>query len=156
MPSWLLAAVCLVELVVSPARGQALPAPGQTIVAATTYGEFITEDDVEQRTRLDFLTSQRQASREDVIRQLVIDMARMREAEGSGLLTNASVDKAFGDMCSRLGVAPVQMTKSLEEKGIRLDTLRQRLKADIAREILTRMQSHGFEDRLDRPLIPQK
>jgi hypothetical protein len=33
--------------------------------------------------------------------------------------------------------------------------LRKRLKADIARERLARMPSHGYEDRLDHPLIPK-
>jgi hypothetical protein len=57
--------------------------------------------------------------------------------------------------CSRLGVAPVDMMKTLEEKGIRLDTLRKRLKSDVARERLALMPSHGYEDRLDHPLIPK-
>jgi hypothetical protein len=65
------------------------------------------------------------------------------------------VDKAFADMCSRLNVAPADLMKSLEEKGVRLDTLRKRLKSDVAREHLARMPSHGHEDRLDHPLIPK-
>jgi len=56
---------------------------------------------------------------------------------------------------SRLGVAPADMTKALEEKGIRLDTLRKRLRSDVARERLARMPSHDYEDRLDHPLIPK-
>jgi hypothetical protein len=44
--------------------------------------------------------------------------------------------------------------KTLEEKGIRLDTLRKRLRSDVAQERLARMPSH-YEDRLDRPLIPK-
>jgi len=47
------------------------------------------------------------------------------------------------------------MTKALEEKGIRLDTLRKRLRSDVARERLARMPSHDYEDRLDHPLIPK-
>jgi hypothetical protein len=48
--------VCLAALVVSPAHSQNLRAsfePG--VVAITTYLEPITEDDVDQRTRLDLL-----------------------------------------------------------------------------------------------------
>jgi hypothetical protein len=58
-------------------------------------------------------------------------------------------------MCSRLNVAPVDLMKSLEEKGIRLDTLRKRVRSDVARERLTRKQSRYYEDRLDHPLIPK-
>jgi len=86
---------------------------------------------------------------------LAIDMDKIVKAEGAGLLSDALVDKAFADMCSRLSVAPADLMKTLEEKGIRLDTLRKRLRSDVARERLARMPSHGYEDRLDHPLIPK-
>ena len=89
---------------------------------------------------------------EDVIRQLAVDMTKIAEAEGRGLLANAQVDKAFADMCSRMGVTPEQLTKSLEEQGIRPDTLRRRIKADVARESPAGVQNR-FED---GPLIRQK
>jgi peptidyl-prolyl cis-trans isomerase SurA len=151
----LLNVVGLAALVVFPAHSQSLPAPGQKIVAMTTYGQFITEDDVDQRTKLDLLLAQKQASREDVIGQLGIDMDKIVKAEGAGLLSDALVDKAFADMCSRRSIAPADLMKTLEEKGIRLDTLRKRLRSDVARERLARMPSHGYEDRLDHPLIPK-
>jgi hypothetical protein len=58
-------------------------------------------------------------------------------------------------MCSRLGVAPAELTKALEEKGIRLDTLRKRLRSDVAGERLARKQRDGYKDQLDYPLIPK-
>lgn len=147
--------VSLAALVVFPAYGQSLPGPGQKTVAITTYFQFITEDDVDQRTKLDLLLAQKQVGREDVINELVIDMAKIVKAEGAGLLSDALVDQAFADMCSRLGVAPADLMKTLEEKGVRLDTLRKRLRSDVARERLARMPSQGYEDRLDYPLIPK-
>ena len=155
MPNRLLNVVCLAALVVFPAHSQSLPAPDQKIVAITTYFQFITEDDVDQRTKLNLLLAQKQVGREGVIRELSADMYKIVKAEAAGLLSDALVDKAFADMCSRLGVAPVDLMKSLEEKGIRLDTLRIRLRSDVARERLARMPSHGYEDRLDHPLIPK-
>jgi hypothetical protein len=151
----LLNVVCLAALVVFPAHSQSLPAPDQKIVAITTYFQFITEDDVDQRTKLNLLLAQKQVGREDVINELVIDMAKIVKAEGAGLLSDALVDKAFADMCSRLNVAPVDLMNSLEEKGIRLDTLRKRLKSDVAREHLARKQRDGYKDQLDYPLIPK-
>jgi peptidyl-prolyl cis-trans isomerase SurA len=144
----------LAALVVFPAHSQNLSALDHA-VAITTYLQFITEDDVDQRTRLDLLLAQKQVGREDVISQLGIDMDNIAKAEGAGLLSVALVDQAFADMCSRLGVAPVDLMKSLEEKGIRLDTLKKRLRSDVARERLARKQSHDYEDRLDHPLIPK-
>ena len=124
-------------------------------MAITTYLQFITEDDVDQRTKLNLLLAQKQVSREDVIRELAIDVDRIVKAEGAGLLSDALVDKAFADMYSRLSLAPVDLMKSLEEKGIRLDTLRKRLRSDVAGERPARMPSRDYEDRLDHPLIPK-
>ena len=146
--------VSLAALVVFPAYGQNLSVPDH-VVAMTTNLQFITEDDVDQRTKLDLLLAQKQVGREGVIRELSIDIDKIAKAEGVGLLSDALVDKAFADMCSRLSVAPADLMKTLEEKGIRLDTLRKRLKSDVARERLALMPSHGYEDRLDHPLIPK-
>ena len=147
--------VCLAVLVVFPAHSQSLFPPGK-IVAMTTSLQFITEDDVDQRTKLNLLLAQKQVSREEVIGDLGIDLDRIARAESAGLLSDALVDKAFADMCSRLGVAPVDLMKTLEEKGIRLDTLRKRLRSDVARERLARKkQSDGYKDQLDYPLIPK-
>jgi peptidyl-prolyl cis-trans isomerase SurA len=154
MANRLFKVVCLAALVVFPAHSQDLSVLDHA-VAITTYLQFITEDDVDQRTKLNLLLAQKQASREDVIGDLAVDMINIAKAEGAGLLSDALVDKAFADICSRLGVAPADMMKALEEKGIRLDTLRKRLRSDVARERLARMPSHGYEDRLDHPLIPK-
>jgi peptidyl-prolyl cis-trans isomerase SurA len=146
--------VCLAALVVFPAYSQSLPAPGQKIVAITTYLQFITEDDVDQRTKLDLLLAQKQVDREEVIGELSEDSFKIVKAESAGLLSDALVDKAFADMCSRLNVAPAGLMKTLEEKGIRLDTLRKRLRSDVARERLANAKP-DYEDRLDHPLYPK-
>ena len=153
MANRLFKVVGLAALVVFPAHSQNLSVLDRA-VAITTSLQFITEDDVDQRTKLDLLLAQEQVSREGVIGDLSADMYKIVTAEGAGLLSDALVDKAFADMCSRLNVAPVDLMKSLEEKGIRLDTLRKRLRSDVARERLARMPSHN-EDRLDHPLIPK-
>ena len=154
MANRLLKVVGLAALVVFPAHSQNLSAADHA-VAITTNLQFITEDDVDQRTKLDLLLAQKQVSREGVIRELSMDLDKIVKAERAGLLSDALVDKAFADMCSRLGLAQADLMKALEEKGIRLDTLRKRLRSDVARERLGQMPSHGYEDRLDHPLIPK-
>ena len=146
----LLNVVCLAALVVFPAHSRILPGPDEKIAAITTYLQFITEDDVDQRTKLNLLLAQKQVGREDVIRELSEDSFKIAKAEGAGLLSDALVDKAFADMCSRLNVAPVDLMKTLEEKGSRLDTLRKRLKSDVARERLAQMPRR-YEDRTRSP-----
>jgi hypothetical protein len=147
--------VGLAALVAFPAHSQNLSALDRA-VAITTLLQFITEDDVDQRTKLNLLLAQKQVSREDVIGELGVDMDRIAKAESAGLLSDALVDKALADMCSRLNVVPADLMKSLEEKSIRLDTLKTRLKSDVARELLAQQQkSDGYKDQLDHPLIPK-
>jgi parvulin-like peptidyl-prolyl isomerase len=159
MANRLFKAVGLAALVAFPAHGQNLSildhAAMDHAAAITTYLQVITEDDVDQRTKLDLLLAQKQVGREGVISELSIDMDKILKAEQAGLLSDALVDKAFADMCSRLSIAPTDMIKALEEKGVRLDTLRKRLRSDVAGERLARMPSRGYEDRLDYPLIPK-
>ncbi len=120
--------------------------------AVTIYGEAISEDDIEQRAKLNFLTTHKQSARQDLVGQLVDDLDKIKEAEKSGFkLTTAQVDNAFAEMCSRMRVAPEQLTKSLEGQGIRLDTLKRRIKADMARASLARLRYHK-----DPPLIRQR
>lgn len=146
--------VCLAALVAFPAHGQSPSGPDH-IVAMTTLLQVVTEDDVDQHTKLNLLLAKKQVSREEVILELGTDVDRIARAESAGLLPDAVVDKAFADMCSRLGVAPADLMKTLEEKGIRLDTLRKRLRSDVARERLARLPRHVREDGLDHPLIPK-
>jgi hypothetical protein len=150
----------LAALVAFPALGQNLsildPAAFDHAVAITTYLEPITEDDVDQRTKLDLLLTQKQVGREDAINEVSKDLFRIARGERASLLSEDLVDKAFADMCSRRGVAPSDLMKTLEEKGIRLDTLRKHLRAEVARERLARMQCRrDCEDRLDHPLVPK-
>jgi peptidyl-prolyl cis-trans isomerase SurA len=155
MANRLFRVVGLAALVVFPAHSQNLSVLDRA-VAITTSLQFITEDDVDQRTKLNLLLAHKQVSREEVIGDLGVDVDRIARAESAGLLSDAVVDKAFADMCSRLNVAPADLMKSLEEKGVRLDTLRKRLKSDVAREHLARKQkSDGYKDQLDYPLIPK-
>jgi hypothetical protein len=155
MPNRLFKIVGLAALAVFPAHSQNLSVLDHA-VAITTNLQFITEDDVDQRTKLDLLLEQKQVGREGVIRELTMDIFKIEKAEGAGLLSDALADKAFADMCSRLSLAPADLMKTLEEKGIRLDALRKRLRSDVARERLAQMPRHRYEDRLDYPLIPKK
>jgi hypothetical protein len=155
MANHLLKVVGLAALIAFPAHSQNLSALDRAVVI-TTFLQFITEDDIDQRTKLNLLLAQKQVSRKGAIDELIVDMYRIAKAESVGLLSDALVDKAFADMCSRLSVAPAYLMKSLEEKGIRLDTLRKRLGSDVARELLAQKQkSDGYKDQLDHPLVPK-
>ena len=123
----------------SPARAQS--------AAVAVDGESITEGDIEQRTKLNLVSTHKQSARQDVINELADDKDSIQEAEKLRVdLANAQVDDAFAKMCSRMRVSPEQLTKSLEARGIRLDTLKNRIKADMARASLARLRYHKFQD----------
>jgi peptidyl-prolyl cis-trans isomerase SurA len=108
-------------------------------VAVMVNGEPITNYDIEQRTKLNFLTIRKQMPRKEVIDELIDEKVKIREAKKYGVDPSASdIDQAFAGMGSRMRLSPEQLTKSLESQGVRPDTLKARLKADMVWSSLVR------------------
>jgi hypothetical protein len=97
--------------------------------------------------------AQKQVSREEVIGDLAVDVDRI--ARERGFAIGCSGRQSLRGHVLAIKRRAGRSDESLEEKGIRLDTLKKGLKSDVARERLARMQSHDHEDRLDHPLIPK-
>ncbi|MGD0849118.1 MAG: peptidylprolyl isomerase, partial [Bradyrhizobium sp.] len=68
-----------------------------------------------------------------------LDVIKKAQMVGVGS-TDAEVDRAYLRMCSRMRITPEHLTKSLESQGIHPDTLKQRMKADMARTSLVRVR----------------
>jgi peptidyl-prolyl cis-trans isomerase SurA len=80
-----------------------------------------------------------------VINELADDKRKIKEAKKYSVApTSADVDGAYVQMCSRMRITPEHLTKSLEGQGIRLDTLKQRIKADMTRASLVRLRYYKF------------
>jgi peptidyl-prolyl cis-trans isomerase SurA len=126
---WSLAAGGAVVLAVL--AGGVSPLPAQSI-ACMVNGEPITGLDIEQRTKLNFLTTRKQMSRQEVLDELTNEKVKVKEAKRFGVDPTASdVDQAYTGMSQRMRLSPEQLTKSLESQGIRPDTLKARLKAEM-------------------------
>ncbi len=111
--------------------GCGTPSHAQT-VAVMVNGEPITNYDIEQRSKLDFLTSHKPAVRQDVINELIDEKVKIKEAKQFGVdPTSSDIDSSFAAMSQRMRLSPEQLTKSLESQGIRPDTLKQRIKAEM-------------------------
>jgi peptidyl-prolyl cis-trans isomerase SurA len=109
----------------------ASPARAQT-VAVMVNGEPITDLDIAQRTKLDFVSTHKQPSRQEVINELIDEKVKIKEAKKFGVDPGASdIDQAFAQMSQRMRVTPEQLTKSLEAQGIRAETLKQKIKTDM-------------------------
>lgn len=101
-------------------------------VAVMVNGEPITDFDIEQRSKLDFLSTHKQPSRQDVMNELIDEKVEIKEAKKYGVdPSGADIDQAFGSMASRMRITSDQLAKSLEAQGIRPDTLKSRIKAEL-------------------------
>jgi peptidyl-prolyl cis-trans isomerase SurA len=124
-----LGAGCAVALAVL--AGGISPLPAQTI-ACMINGEPITAMDIEQRTKLNFLTTRKQMPRQEVLDELTNEKVKLKEAKRFGVDPSVSdVDQAYASMSQRMRLSPEQLTKTLEGQGVRPETLKARLKAEM-------------------------
>jgi peptidyl-prolyl cis-trans isomerase SurA len=111
--------------------GALLPAQAQT-VAVMVNGDPITDFDIEQRMKLDFVSTHKQASRQEVLNELIDEKVKIKEAKKFGVDPGASdIDQAYGQMSQRMRITPDQLTASLEKQGIRAETLKQKIRTDM-------------------------
>jgi peptidyl-prolyl cis-trans isomerase SurA len=111
--------------------GCASPLHAQT-VAVMVNGEPITNYDIEQRSKLIMLTTQKPASRQQVLDELIDEKVKVKEGKKFGVDPSSSdIDQSFAAMSSRMRITPEQLAKSLESQGIRPETLKARIKAEM-------------------------
>lgn len=121
----------LVAAILLAAIGSSAPARAQTIVVMVN-GEPITNMDIEQRSKLTFMTTQKQPSRQDVINELIDEKVKIKEAKRFGVDPGISdIDQSYASMAQRMRLSPDQLTQVLEKQGVRPETLRSRIKADM-------------------------
>ncbi len=118
-------------VVLAALAGSVSQLPAQSI-ACMVSGEPITTLDVEQRTKLNFLTTRKQSPRQEILDELINDKVKIKEAKRFGVDPSASdMDQAFAGMAQRMRITPDQLTKSLESQGVRPETLKARLKSEM-------------------------
>jgi peptidyl-prolyl cis-trans isomerase SurA len=121
----------LVAAILLAAIGCGTPARAQTIVVMVN-GEPITNMDIEQRSKLNFMTTHKQPNRQDIINELIDEKVKIREAKRFGVdPTSGDIDQSYGQMAQRMRLSPDQLTQVLEKQGVRPDTLRSRIKAEM-------------------------
>ena len=100
-------------------------------VAVMVNGEPITAYDIEQRSKLNVL-SHKVTTRQQVIDELIDEKVKIKEGKKFGVDPSGSdIDSAFTQMSSRMHTTSEGLTKSLEAQGIRAETLKARIKADM-------------------------
>ncbi|CCD90703.1 conserved hypothetical protein [Bradyrhizobium sp. ORS 375] len=113
-------------------------ARAQSIVVMVN-GDPITDYDIEQRTKLNFLSTRKQQSRQEIINELIDDKVKIKEGKKFGVEPSASdIDQSYAGMGSRMRLNADQLTRSLESQGVRPETLKSRIKAEIVWTSLVR------------------
>jgi peptidyl-prolyl cis-trans isomerase SurA len=108
-------------------------------VAVMVNGEPITNYDIEQRTKLTIISTRKPPTRQQVIDELIDEKVKIREGKKFGVDPSASdIDASFASMSSRMRITPEQLAKSLESQGVRPETLKARMKADMVWTSLVR------------------
>jgi peptidyl-prolyl cis-trans isomerase SurA len=118
--------------------GSAAPSRAQNIVVMVN-GEPITDFDIEQRSKLDTLTTQKTPGRQEVINELIDDKVKVKEGKKYGVEPSSSdIDQSYSGMATRMRISQEQLTKSLEVKGVRPETLKSRMRAEMVWTSLVR------------------
>ena len=118
----------------------------QTSIVAVVNGQVITSYDVDQRMKLLKLTDQAGGSRERALDELIDESVQVRAFERSGInVSDADVDGAIGEIATRVKLSPAKLADVLARSGIQMNTLRDRMKAQIGfnRLVRARFQSSG-------------
>lgn len=136
-------------IVVASGVVMAAPARAQLVVAIVN-GDPITSFDVEQRTKLIQLGGQKPA-REHVIEELIDEKLKIQLLKRFNIPDiEKDVDSAFANIARRSRQSPKEFTAQLEKAGVKLDTLKSRIRAELLWNQIIRgryQSSFQFSDR---------
>jgi peptidyl-prolyl cis-trans isomerase SurA len=115
-----------------------LPARAQQIILLVN-GTPITDLDIAHREKFMEMSNHKKPNRQDVINGLVDETLELREAARYSLEpTDADVQGAYDNVAQNMGVDAQKLTQILTNGGASADTLKHRLKAQIAWTTLVR------------------
>jgi peptidyl-prolyl cis-trans isomerase SurA len=114
------------------------PARAQQIVLLVN-GSPITDLDIAHREKFLEMSNHKKASRQEAINSLVDETLEIKEAARYSLdVPDADVQSAYDNVASNMGVDAQKLTQILSNGGAGADTLKHRLKAQIAWTTLVR------------------
>ncbi len=127
----LAAALCVALAMLIPAVAQA-----QSTIRMVVNGRPITSYDISQRVALQQVGGER-ASSAAATQQLINEAIQLSELERLGAnVSDGQITSAFAGIASQVQMTPANFTSALRQAGINPDTLRGRLRAQIAWSML--------------------
>jgi peptidyl-prolyl cis-trans isomerase SurA len=108
-------------------------------VVVLVDGMPITALDVDHRGKFTEMSTHKAPARQEVINELIDEILEIREAKHYSVdPSNSDVDQAFSNIATNMGVDVNKLTQMLANGGASADTLKQRLRAQIAWSSLVR------------------
>jgi len=109
------------------------PAAAQTAIKVLVNEQPITTYDIRNRTGLLRLTTQGRAGRTQAIEELIDERLKMQEAARQRIsVSDGQIDRAFGQIASRAKLTPAKLSQALRQSGVNPQSLKDRLRAEIA------------------------
>jgi len=95
-------------------------------------GDPITAFDVEQRAKLIQLSTHQTKSNKEVVEELINEKIKVQLLKRFAIEgIDKDVDNAYANMARRMRATPKQFSENLEKSGIKTETLKSRIKADL-------------------------
>ena len=126
-----IAAVCI-------ATGASTLASAQQVLVMVN-GDPITTYDVDQRSRFVQISTRKPAARQEVIDELINEKLKVQVLKRYKLeITDKEVDSAFANIGRNMRLTPDQLTQTLAHAGVDANTLKSRLRSDLAWQQIVR------------------
>jgi peptidyl-prolyl cis-trans isomerase SurA len=108
-------------------------------VAAIVDGQSITELDIQQRAKFHEMATHKNPNRQDIIDELSNEIQEIWQAEHHAIApSDAEVSEAFAHVASKMAIDSEKLTEILANGGSSAATLKQQLRANIAKAGLER------------------
>jgi peptidyl-prolyl cis-trans isomerase SurA len=115
-----------------------LPAAAQQ-VAVIVNGVPITTYDIDQRIRFEVLATHKTPARSVVIQELIDEKLKVLVGRRYKLeVEDSQVESAYANMAQRMHISGAQLTQALSHQGIDSQTLKAKIRADIAWQQIVR------------------
>ncbi len=135
-------ALSLAALAIAVTLASALPVHAQ--VVAIVGGEPITEVDIQQRSRLIELSTQKKQSRQEVLDDLIDDKLKIQLSKRYiAEVPKRDIETAFANMARRAGMTPAEFAKSTSSQGVSAEALKARIHADFVWSQIIRGKFQG-------------
>jgi peptidyl-prolyl cis-trans isomerase SurA len=110
----------------------ALPAAADNTIRITVNDDPITSYDISQRVLLMRIAGEK-GGEKAAIQQLIDETLELRDARSHGIaVPDSRVNAAFASIADRMKMSPDKLTKALGSAGIAADSLKRRIRAQMA------------------------